>query len=117
MSYAVAWSEPNGKAYRGHAELGRHALTLSGRDHVGSVSRTLPYEDIRSFHIGRGEDGFDGRPALVLDHKRSSPWRVAPMAAIGSLQELAHALADRYAAQPHHPSGRQSTSGELFLNL
>ena len=116
MSYAIKWREPGGQAFSGHVELGLHALTLHGRDELGSVSRVLPYEDVRSYRIGRGEDGLEGRPALVLEHRRTACWLLQPTAALGMLQELAHLFASKHGAQPHLVSGRQTADGiELDL--
>jgi len=114
MSYAVRWREPGGETFSGHVELGLRALTLSGRDGAGSVSRVLPYEDVRAFHIGRGDDGLYDRPALVIEHRRSDSWRIQPTAPLSTLQEMAHLLAEKHGAMPHLLSGRQTADGVVL---
>lgn len=100
-SYAVKWSEPDGRVYTGRLELKPRALRLEGRNGSGPVVREIGYEELRGLHIGQEPDErLGGQAALVLDRPGGPYLLTGIMLQAGVLQELIHNLAELKLAAP-----------------
>ena len=91
-SYAVTWRNGDEVLHSGKAELRAHALRLEGT--TGEVE-DVRYEELTGVSIGRTpDDRIAGRQTLVLERQGQSPLRLASVAQLGIISELAHRLAD-----------------------
>jgi hypothetical protein len=92
-SYAVTWRNGDGVVQSGKAELRAHALRLEGTS--GEVE-DVRYDELAGVSIGRTSgERIAGRQTLILERAGGlSPVRLASVAQLGIISELAERLAD-----------------------
>jgi hypothetical protein len=96
-SYAVTWRDEGGALRSGRAELRARALRLEAG--AGEV-REIRYEDLVGISIGRTRaERIAGRPTLILDRRDGAPVRLASIAQLGIVSELAERLAELHLGQ------------------
>jgi hypothetical protein len=101
-TYAIRWREPDGATFLGRLELAPTAILLEGRANGdAAVVRSLPYDELLGFHIGRGPDErLDGRAALVVERRAGDVLVTSAVVHAGVLTELADRLAGVTGAAP-----------------
>jgi hypothetical protein len=88
-TYAVAWQDGGGRLRSGKAELGSRELQLQGSGERVAVR----YDELAGVSIAHtAEERIGGRPTLVLERTGDDPLRLASVAQIGIVAELAERL-------------------------
>jgi hypothetical protein len=89
-TYAVTWQDGTGTLHSGKAELRSRALHLDGN----GDRLTVPYEHLTGISVAHSAaDRIGGRPTLVLERGDGTPVRLASIAQLGIISELAERLA------------------------
>lgn len=97
-SYAVVWSEPSGVTCTGAVEAGDEALSFRGAAAGHAVERVVRFDALAGVRTLRtGCELIDGRTTLLLELPGDERVRVAAVAGVGALAELAAILSVRLA--------------------
>jgi hypothetical protein len=101
-SYAVKWREPDGRTFLGRLEFAPKALILEGRNgSAGSIRRTIDFDELRSFRIGRQEgDRLNGQLTVVVERPGGDFLIASTVIHAGVLQELVQRLAELRLSSP-----------------
>jgi hypothetical protein len=93
-TYAVRWLDPSGTLIAGKLELCPRSVVLEGANGHAADNRELPYDELAAVRVDRGAAGcIDGRPTLVLARRGGEAIRVAGIAQLGIVSELAEQIA------------------------
>jgi hypothetical protein len=88
-SYAVVWRNDGGAVQAGKLEIRDDGLRLDG---AGDVQE-LPFSELSTIRVGRAPDErLDGRRAIVVERRDGKSVRIATIAEVGSLLELAERI-------------------------
>lgn len=95
-SYAIVWREPEGTTCTGSVEASADALRFRGAAAGRAVEREVRFDAVTGVRTLRtGGDLIDGRTTLLLEFGPHETVRVAAVAGVGALAELAAILSDR----------------------
>lgn len=99
-SYAIVWREPEGTTYTGSVEATADALSFRGAAAGRALERDVRFDRLTGVRTLRTGDGLiDGRTTLLLEVAPGEALRVAAVAGVGALAELAAILSARLS---HH---------------
>lgn len=93
LSLPVVWTEAEASIQPGRLELDGEMLRLVGGSRDSEQTREFELGEIVSARVGRtAADRIRGRQTLVLDLRHGGPIRIAALARLGALGDLAERL-------------------------